>query len=152
MSADMYVLCVYDRENSRNIMHGIGEGSEGTKMIRDGYGRVTKCAVVEIKKMTCIMTPKPSIQSTTKTQKQSITPTPTQSILMQNKKIRKINIKVQGHGETHPLEAVYNKIFMKKARKTYSQSPWRLRTPMITRQRRGTGRLAWGHQAKTTTW
>ena len=27
--ADMHVLCVYGRENSRYVMHGIGEGSGG---------------------------------------------------------------------------------------------------------------------------
>ena len=36
VGADIYVLCVHGRENSRNVMHGIGEGSEGAKMIRDG--------------------------------------------------------------------------------------------------------------------
>ena len=36
VGADMYVLCVHGRENSRHVMHGIGEGSRGAKMIRDG--------------------------------------------------------------------------------------------------------------------
>ena len=36
VGANMYVLCVHGRENSHNVMHGIGEGSEGAKMIRDG--------------------------------------------------------------------------------------------------------------------
>ena len=36
MGVYMYVLCVHGRENSRHVIHGIGEGSEGAKMIRDG--------------------------------------------------------------------------------------------------------------------
>ena len=69
----------------------------------DGYGRVNKHVVVERKKRTRTITPKPRIQSPAKTQKQ---PT-TQSILMENTKIRKVETRIQGQGETHTLEIVY---------------------------------------------
>ena len=69
----------------------------------DVYGRVNKHVVVERKKRTRTITPKPRIQSPAKTQKQ---PT-TQSILMENAKISKTETRIQGQGETHSLETLY---------------------------------------------
>ena len=68
----------------------------------DRYGRVSKHVGVESKNITRIITPKPSIQSTAKTQKQ---PT-TRSMLMENAKIRKMETRIQGQGGMHSLETL----------------------------------------------
>ena len=69
----------------------------------DGYGRVSKHVGVESKNITRIITPKPSIRSTVKTQKQPRT----RSMLMENAKIRKMKTRIQGQGEMHSLETLY---------------------------------------------
>ena len=85
----------------------------------DGYGRVNKHVVVERKKRTRTITPKPRIQSPAKTQKQ---PT-TQSILMENEKIRKTETRMQGQGETHSLETLYKPNAHEESKKKQHTQP-----------------------------
>ena len=72
-------------------------------MDADRCRRVSKHVGVESKNITRIKPPEPSIQPTVKTQKQ---PT-TRSMLMENAKIRKMKIRIQGQGEMHSLETLY---------------------------------------------
>ena len=84
----------------------------------DGCGRVSKHVGVESKNITRIKTPEPSIQPTVKTQKQ---PT-TRSMLMENAKIRKMETRIQGQGETHSLEALYKQNAHKESKKNHTHS------------------------------